>query len=154
MRRAEPLRHREFAFELVDRDDLARAGDPRALDCREADAARAEHRDGRAGLDFGGVQHRADAGGDAASDQRGAIERDVLADFHQCVLMQQHLLAVGRNVEELIDWLALLRDARLVAGPRCVAALLAHRFGCPDMHCSQYPQNTDRHAMTWSPGFT
>ena len=30
----------------------------------------------------------------------------------------------------------------------CVAALLEHRFGCPDMHCSQLPQKTLRHAIT------
>ena len=114
MRRAEALRHRELALELVDRDDLQRARDLRALDRCEAYAAGAEHRDRRAGLDLRGPQHRADAGGDAASDERRAIERDVLADFHDRVLMQQHLLAVRRNVEELVDRLALLREARLV----------------------------------------
>src|SRR5271163_983019 len=116
VRRAEPLCHREFALELVDRDDLPRTGDPGTLDCRETDATRTEYRDRRAGLDLGRAQHRADASGDAASDERRAIERDILAAFHDRVLMQQHLLAVGRNVEELVDGLALLREARLVVG--------------------------------------
>src|SRR5579863_572916 len=101
MRRAEALRHRELPFELVDRDYLARPRDLRTLDCREAHAARTEHRNRRAGLDFRGSQHRTDTGGDTTSDEGRSIERNVLANFHDCVLMQQHLLAVGRNVEEL-----------------------------------------------------
>jgi len=112
--RAEPLRHREFTLEHIDCDYFSRAGNSRALDCSESDAAGAEDGNGRAGLYFGGVEHRADAGRDAASDERGAIEREVLANFHHRVFVEQHFLAVGRDVEELVDGLALLRDARLV----------------------------------------
>ena len=52
VRRAEPLRHLELGLQGVNGDDLFRAGDARALDHREPDAAAAEHRDRRAGLDF------------------------------------------------------------------------------------------------------
>jgi hypothetical protein len=44
------------------------ARQPRALNDVEADAAQAEHDDIVAHLHLGGVDHRADAGGDAAAD--------------------------------------------------------------------------------------
>ena len=31
---------------------------------------------------------------------------------------------------------------------------VAQTFGCPLRHCGQAPQNPDRQATTWSPGFT
>jgi hypothetical protein len=96
--RAESPRHRELTFEFVDRNNLSRAGNLRALNRREPYAARAENRDRGSRLDFRGPQYRADAGGNAASDQRRAIEWNVLADFHERVLMQQHLLAIGRYI--------------------------------------------------------
>ena len=46
---AEPLGVLELRVDQVDRDDLGRAGDPRALDGGDADAAAAEHDDRRAG---------------------------------------------------------------------------------------------------------
>ena len=54
----------------------------------------------------GGVQHRADAGGDAAADQRGAVERHVVANLHDGVLVHEHPFGIGREVGELIDGLA------------------------------------------------
>ena len=62
----------------VDADDHVGAGHARALHDVEADAAEAEHDDVRAGLDLRGVDHRADAGRDAAADVADLVERRVL----------------------------------------------------------------------------
>ena len=56
----------------------------------------------RAGLDLGGVEHRADAGRHAAADQRGAVQRHVVADLHHRVLVHQHLLGEGAERCELL----------------------------------------------------
>ena len=109
------LRQRELRFELIDGDDHARAGDSRALDRREADAAASENRDGRSGLDARGVEHGAHPGRDAASDERGAVQRHVVADLHQRVFMHQHLLGVRRKVGKLAHRLALERQPGLFA---------------------------------------
>jgi HAMP domain-containing protein len=97
------------------RHDPGRSGDRRGVDRRQADAARAEHRDGRAGLHPRGVHHRAVAGDDAAADQRSEVQRHVLADLHQRVLVHQHLLGERRQVGELVQVRAAqlqpLRDA-------------------------------------------
>ena len=77
----------------VDGDDARRAGDIGAVDGGHADAAAADHRDGLAGGDLGGVGHRAEAGHHPAADTGGAIQRHVLADFDHRVLMDQHLFA-------------------------------------------------------------
>ena len=60
------------------------------------------YRNRRARLDFGGVDHGADAGGDAAADQRGAIERHVGADLHDRVFVHQHAFGERRQIQELI----------------------------------------------------
>ena len=69
-----------LALELdrVDGDDVAGAGHGRALHGVHADAADADDDDGLAGLDVGGVDRRAPAGGDAAADEGGLVERDVV----------------------------------------------------------------------------
>ena len=122
---ADAHRHLSLLAELVDRDDLARAADPRALDDRQADPAAAIDRDGLPGLEPGAAQRRADPGQHAAADQRRLVERDVGVDAHDRVLVQQHLLGVGRDVDELAHRLAAQRQARglaLLAGDDAVAA--------------------------------
>jgi CubicO group peptidase (beta-lactamase class C family) len=42
--------------------------------------------------DVRGVDHRAHAGNDRTANERGAVERHVLADGHASMLMNQHLL--------------------------------------------------------------
>jgi hypothetical protein len=56
-------------------------GQPQPLDDVEADAAESEHDAFRARLDLGGVEHRPDAGGDAAADVADLVERRVVADL-------------------------------------------------------------------------
>ncbi len=54
------------------------------------------------GRTLAGVDHRAHAGGHAAADQGGAVERHVLADGDAGVLVDQHLLGEGREVQVLV----------------------------------------------------
>ena len=79
---------------------------PRALDHVQADAAQAEHDDIGAGLDLGGVDHRADAGGDAAADVADLVERRVLADLRQRDLRQHGVVREGRAAHVVVDRLA------------------------------------------------
>src|SRR5581483_2668094 len=92
---AEPLRERQLGFELIDRNDHAGAGDPRALDSREADAAASEHGDGRTGFDTGGVQYRAHPGRHATADEGRAVERNLRVDLDQGVFVHQHFFRVS-----------------------------------------------------------
>src|SRR5437016_7477741 len=72
---AERSGHREFLGVCVDADDAPGLGHHRALHYRQPDASQPEHRDGGARSDLGRVQHRADAGGDAAAEQADLVER-------------------------------------------------------------------------------
>ena len=67
---AELARHLLFTIVDVDADDARSLGHLGALDARQTDAAQPEHRHRRAGLDLGGVQNRADPGGDPAAEQQ------------------------------------------------------------------------------------
>ena len=80
------LGHLQLVVAQVDGDDRLGAGERGALDAVEADAAAAEHRDRPAGLDTGGVEHRADPGHHAAADQRRLLQRDLLVDRDDHVL--------------------------------------------------------------------
>ena len=68
-------------LDRVDGDDPGRAGDARALDHGLADAAAADDGDGRARLDLGGVERGADAGRDAAADERELLVGQVGLDL-------------------------------------------------------------------------
>ena len=78
---AELLGRLALQLDRVDREDAAGAGDARALDHGLADAAAADDRDGRARLDLRGVERRADAGGDAAADERELLVGEVGVDL-------------------------------------------------------------------------
>jgi hypothetical protein len=67
---------------------------PRALDYCEPDTARAPYRNRRSRRDLRRVDRGTHSSDDAASDERRAIEREAILDFHQRVLMHQHLLCV------------------------------------------------------------
>jgi hypothetical protein len=61
--------------------DHVSAGKPQALDDVQPDAAEPEHDGLGAFLDLGGVDDRADAGGDPAANIADHVEGRVLADF-------------------------------------------------------------------------
>ena len=77
------------------------------------------------------VDHRAVAGDDAAADQRREFERHVLADFHDGVLVHQHLLGEGREVEELVELLRRAQDRRLDAPGSIFTVVSVHSTGRP-----------------------
>ena len=116
MGRAEFAGEGELVLDGVDGDDLARAGDPRALNGGEADAARAVDGDCRAGLDGGGVERCAGAGHHAAADQRGLVERHVVAHMDERVFVDERVLSVGGEVGELGDGLAVPGEAGVFVG--------------------------------------
>src|SRR6185437_629954 len=96
----------------VDADDLVGANHPRALDHVEPDAAEAEHHDIGARRHFRRIDHRADAGGDAAADVAALVERRVLANFCHCDLRQYGKIRKGRAAHVMEDGLALVAEAR------------------------------------------
>ena len=112
------MRHAEAAAPFllgvvdVDADDLVGADHLGALDDVEADAAEAEHDDVGARRHLGGVDHRADAGGDAAADVAALVERRVLADLRHRDLRQHGEVREGRAAHVVIDRLALVAEAR------------------------------------------
>jgi hypothetical protein len=105
----------------VDADDHVGAGQARALDHVEADAAEAEHHDVGAGLDLGGVDHRADAGGDAAADVADLVERRVLADLRQRDLGHHGVVGEGRGAHVVVHGLAAEREAAGAVGHQALA---------------------------------
>ena len=119
--RAERLGHLELVRVEVDGEDAAGLGHHRALDARQADAAEAEHGDGGAGLDLGGVEHRADAGGDAAAEQADFIQRRRRVDLGERDFRHHGVFGKGRAAHVVEDRLAVLREAAgavgHVAGP-------------------------------------
>src|SRR5471032_2317449 len=65
----------------VDGNDATGLGFHRADDGRQANAAEAEDSHGIARLDLGSVDHRADAGGNAAAEQADLFQRRFFRDF-------------------------------------------------------------------------
>src|SRR3990167_194195 len=112
------MRHAESAAPFflgvvdVDADDHVRPRYPRALQHVEADAAKSEHDDILAGPHLRRVDHGADAGGDAAADIAGLVERRVLADFRDRDLRQYGKVREGRTAHIVVDRLALVGEAR------------------------------------------
>ena len=78
-RRSRPARApaRASPAVAIDRDDPPRAGELGGRDDLQPDAAAADHRDAVAEAHAGGVAHRARAGDDAATQERGLPQRDV-----------------------------------------------------------------------------
>src|SRR5439155_15219673 len=65
----------------IDPDDHVGTDHPATLDHVQPDPAEAEDHDVGARLDPGGIDHGADAGGDAAADVADLVKGRVLADF-------------------------------------------------------------------------
>ena len=86
--------HRLLALVLqrVDGDDVLRPGVARALHGVDADAADAGDDHGLAGPDVRGVDRRAPAGGHAAADQDGLVQRQVVVDLDHRVLVDRAVL--------------------------------------------------------------
>ena len=98
-----------------------------ALHDVEPDAAEPEHDDTGAGLDLGGVDHRADAGGDAAADVADLVERRVLADLRQRDLRQHRVIREGRGAHVMEDLVAAEREPAGAVGHHALALGRADR---------------------------
>jgi hypothetical protein len=112
----------ELVLEQVDGDDLRGASEGSALDDVEADAARPD--DGHSGADvhLRGVRDGADAGHDAAADERGHVHGDVVGDVDEGVLMDELALRERRHVGELQHGVAVELDAPHAAERLAVVA--------------------------------
>ena len=141
MRHAELLGHGALGGIDVDADDLVGAHHLRALDHVQADAAQAEHDDVGARLDLGGVDHRADAGGDAAADVADLVEGRVLADLRQRDLRQHRVVRERRAAHVVVQRLRRPCEKRLVPSGitplPCVARIDVHRFDLRDRQVLQ-----------------
>src|SRR5262249_15165904 len=96
MRHAEALAPSLLVRVEIDADDHVGAGEAQTLDDVEPNAAEAADDALGAGLDLRRVDHRTDAGGDAAADVADLVERGILADFRHRDLRQHSEIAEGR----------------------------------------------------------
>ena len=122
------------------------------LDGGEPHPAEADDRHRAADLDLRGVVHRPDPGGHPAADERGAVERHVVAHLHDRVLVHQHVLGERREVIELVDLLAVLAEPRRIAGS---ARDVLRALAVDEMpgHAGFAVAAEDRQQeITWSPG--
>ena len=97
MRHPEPLRELALGRVEVDADDDVGPHQTQALDDVETDPAETEDHAVRARLDLRGVDHRPDAGSDAAPDVADLVERRVLAHLRQRNLGQHRVVGEGRR---------------------------------------------------------
>ncbi len=132
--RVDEVRHPELARHLlaggvdVHADDLVRAHHLRALDHVQADAAQTEHHHVRAGLHLGREQHRADAGGHAATDVTNLVEGRVLADLGQRDLRRHRVVAEGAGAHVVEDRLAVDAEAAGGIGHQALALRAADQL--------------------------
>ena len=131
--RVDEMGHAEFLGQCplagveIDADDHVGADHAAALHDIEPDAAEAEDHDIGAGLDLGGVDHRANAGGDAAADVADLVERRVLADFRDRDLGQYREVREGRGAHVVVDLIAAEREPAGAVGHHALALRRADR---------------------------
>src|ERR1700730_13478741 len=107
---AEGPRHREFLGVRVDGDDASGLGHHGALHYRQPDAPKPEYRDGRARSHLGRVEHRPDAGGDAAAEQADLVEWRPRIDLRDRDFGQHRVLREGARAHVVQHGLALGRE--------------------------------------------
>ncbi|MNQ95776.1 hypothetical protein D3C85_1113490 [compost metagenome] len=112
----------------VDGDDPGGLGHLSADDRRQADAAQAEDRHAGALLDLGGVEYRADAGGDATAEQADLVQRCVLGDLGQGNFRQHGVFGEGRAAHVVVDRLALIGKTAGAVRHQALALGGAHRL--------------------------
>jgi hypothetical protein len=127
----------------VDGDDVARPGVRGTLDRVDADAADA-HDDHRVtGPDLTGLDRRAPPGADAAADQAGHLERDLLGDLHGGADVDRGDLGEGAQAAHLADRVAVagVEPEALGVVPAAADQEVSHRKS--QMYCwplAQYRQ--------------
>ena len=89
------------------------------------------------GFDFGRVQHGADAGGDAATQQADFVQRRFRVDFGQRDFRQHGVFGKGRGAHVVIDGFAVLgKTADVPSGIRpwpWVARMVWQRLVLPTL---------------------
>ena len=98
-----------------------------ALHHVQPDTAQAEHDDVGARLDFRGVDHRAQPGGDPASDIADLVERRILADLRDRDLGQDRVVREGGAAHVVVDLLSTDREAAGAVGHHALALRGADR---------------------------
>jgi hypothetical protein len=115
------FRHFELVRIQVDGQDAPGLRHHRTLHHGQPDAAEAEHRDGGTRFDFRRVEHRADAGGDAATEQADLVQRRRRVDLGQRDFRHHGVFGEGGTAHVVEDRRAVLREAagavRHVTGP-------------------------------------
>src|SRR5262249_49924507 len=96
----------------VDPDDHVGAGKPQPLNDIEADAAEPEYDAFRTRFYLGGVEHGADAGGDAAADVADLVEGSILANLGNRNLRQHRKIRERGGAHVMVQLLAADREAR------------------------------------------
>jgi hypothetical protein len=104
------------------------AGHARALEDVEADAAEAEHHHAAARLHLGRVDHRADAGGDAAADVADLVEGRVRADLRHRDLRHHRIVGEGRRAHVVEQRLAAEAEAAGAVGHQALPLRGADRL--------------------------
>ncbi len=127
IRYAEFLGHGAFVRVGVDADDLVGAGHARTLNDIEPDAAQSEHGDIGAWPHFRGVDHRADAGRDAAADVADLVKRRVRAHFGQRNLRQHREIRKRRTAHVVKHRIAVATEAAGAVGHHALALRRADR---------------------------
>jgi hypothetical protein len=102
------------AFERVD-DDRRRSRADGGEQRHQADAARAEDRDGLSRLHVRGVEDGAQSGERGAAEDRGELERDVVGDRDERLFGADRALAETGDAEVMVDGAAGQTEARLAA---------------------------------------
>src|SRR5678815_2835558 len=90
----------------VDADDALGSGEAGSLNGIEPDAA---------ATDLRRILRGADAGHDAAAEKCRLLEREVLRDLHDGLLVHQHLLRIAGQLEVLVDRLPAAAESRPLA---------------------------------------
>uniref|UniRef100_A0A0N5A603 LigA n=1 Tax=Parastrongyloides trichosuri TaxID=131310 RepID=A0A0N5A603_PARTI len=105
----------------VDADDHVGPDHLQPLNDVQADAAQAEDHGVGARLDLGGIDHSADAGGNAAADVADLVERRVFTHFGQRDFRQHGEVREGRAAHIMEKRLALVGKARGAVGHQALA---------------------------------
>src|SRR6478736_4169682 len=105
----------------VDGDDARGLCHDGALDDRQSDAAHAEYGNRSSRPNLGRVEHRADAGRDAAAQQADLVQRRLRVDFRERNLRQDRVLGERAATHVVQDRLALDREARRAVGHQPLA---------------------------------
>ena len=132
-------------------------GQPAADDRPEPDEPAPEHDAGRAGLDVGGVERRADSRREPAGERRAALERRLRRDLRERDLGQHRVLGERRRAHEVAHRLASAGEPRRAVrevAEALLSRIATQRFVRPLRQWMHSPHSGANNVTTWSPGAT